>query len=236
MTEQWPTADSQPVRRQRPQLEVVTYSIIAVCIAVWLAQRSVPGFTELVALSPALGEVEPWRFVTSAFAHSEWITHILFNMFALWSVGRWMELALGPARFAALYMVSALGGGVGFVLLALPPTAQNPAGVGWYNGVVGASGAVFGLFGALLVMYRHVGASSRSMWGVLLVNAVISFTIPGIAWQAHLGGFITGLVTAQLMTMAVQRTWKGLPNRTWQWTGAVVVVLVLALVVRYVTV
>lgn len=215
-------------RRQRPQLAVVTWSIIAVCAAVWLGELTLPGFVDQVDLSPASGRTEPWRYLTSAFAHSDrGIMHIAFNMFALWSVGQWMELALGRARFAALYLISALGGGVGFLLLAQPGTAS------WYTGVVGASGAVFGLFGALLPMYRHIGASSRSMWGVLLINAVISFTIPGIAWQAHLGGFLVGLGCSQLMMTAVKQTWQGKPNRTWPWLALVTVALLVSMVAKY---
>ncbi|MGO4957978.1 rhomboid family intramembrane serine protease [Luteococcus sp. Sow4_B9] len=233
MTVQWPSASPQQQRPRRPQLAVVTYTIIALCAAVWLAELTLPGFYEQVALSAHLGQTQPWRLITSAFAHALTPMHILFNMFALWSVGRWMELALGRPRFAALYLLSALGGSVGYILLAMPPTVANPVGINWYKGVVGASGAVFGLFGALLPMYRHVGASSRSMWGVLLINAVISFTLPGIAWQAHLGGFLTGLVTAQLMMRAVRQTRRGLPNRTWPWIGVVAAVLVLALVAKY---
>ncbi|WP_420176910.1 rhomboid family intramembrane serine protease [Luteococcus sp. OSA5] len=233
MNEQWPSASPQQQRPRRPQLAVITYSIIALCVAVWLAEWTLPGFYEQVALSPALGREQPWRLITSAFAHALTPMHIAFNMFALWSVGRWMELALGRARFSALYLLSALGGSVGYVLLAMPPSLANPMGTSWFNGVVGASGAVFGLFGALLPMYRHVGASSRSMWGVLLINAVISFTLPNIAWQAHLGGFLTGLVTAQLMMIAVRQTRRGLPNRTWPWVAIVLAVLVLALLAKY---
>ncbi|MEL4358531.1 MULTISPECIES: rhomboid family intramembrane serine protease [unclassified Luteococcus] len=228
MTQQWTSDVAPPARRQRPQLAVVTWSIIAVCAAVWLAELTLPGFTQQVVLSPALGQYEPWRYLTSAFAHSDdGIMHIAFNMFALWSVGQWMELSLGRARFAALYLICALGGGVGFLLLAQPSAAS------WNTGVVGASGAVFGLFGALLPMYRHIGASSRSMWGVLLLNAVISFTIPGIAWQAHLGGFLVGLACSQLMMTAVKRTWQGRPNRTWPWLGMVTVGLLVAMVAKY---
>ncbi|MEL4503700.1 rhomboid family intramembrane serine protease [Luteococcus sp. H138] len=231
MTEQWTSGVAQPARRQRPQLAVVTWSIIALCAAVWLGERTLPGFTEQVVLSPAIGQSEPWRYLTSAFAHDPGgIMHIAFNMFALWSVGQWMELSLGRARFAALYLICALGGGVGYLLLA------QPGALSWYAPVVGASGAVFGLFGALLPMYRHIGASSRSMWGVLLINAVISFTIPGIAWQAHLGGFLTGLAASQLMMTAVKRTWQGKPNRTWPWLALVTLLLVLAMVAKYVLV
>lgn len=228
VTEQWTEHHPPQVRRFRPQLAVVTWTIIAVCAAVWLGELMLPGFYEQVALSPAIGRHEPWRFLTSAFAHDRYsIMHIAFNMLALWSVGQWMEPALGRARYAALYLLSALGGGVGFVLLA------NPGSRGWVTGVVGASGAVFGLFGATLPMYKHIGASSRSMWGVLAINAAISFTLPNIAWQAHLGGFLTGLLVGQLMMVAVRETWRGKPNRTWPWLALVGLALILSLLAKY---
>lgn len=207
---------------------MVTWTVIAVCAAVWLAELMLPGFYEQVALSPAIGRYEPWRFATSAFAHDpRGIMHIVFNMLALWSVGQWMEPALGRARYAALYLLGALGGGVGYVLMAMPGSRA------WTAGVVGASGAVFALFGATLPMYKHIGASSRSMWGVLAINALISFTLPNIAWQAHLGGFLTGVLVGQLMMAAVRETWRGKPNRTWPWLGLVAVGLVVALVAKY---
>ncbi|GAA1392159.1 rhomboid family intramembrane serine protease [Luteococcus peritonei] len=228
---------SDPVSRTRPrpQLAVVTWTIIALCVATWLGELMLPGFYEQVALSPALGEHEPWRFITSAFAHSRFgITHIAFNMLALYSVGRSLELSLGRARFAALYLVSALAGGVGFVLLAFPGSATNPLGVNWSTGVVGASGAVFGLFGAMVVLYRHAGVSMQSLGIVLALNALISFTVPGIAWQSHLGGFLAGLVTGWLMLSSTKATWRGKPDRTWLWVAAVTAALVLMLVVKYV--
>lgn len=217
------------MRRHRPQLAVVTWTIIAVCTAVWLAELMVPGFYQQVALSPAAGRHEPWRLITSAFAHSPFsVMHIAFNMLALWSVGQWMEPALGRARYAALYLLGALGGSVGCVLLAVPGTDS------WTDGVVGASGAVFALFGATLPMYKHIGASSRSMWGVLALNALISFTLPRVSWQGHLGGFLTGLLVSQLMMAAVRETWRGRPNRTWPWLGLVGLGLLVLLVGKYI--
>lgn len=219
--------------RPRPQLAVVTWTIIAVCFTVWLAELLLPGFFQQVALSPALGEREPWRFLTSAFAHSLGITHIAFNMLALYSVGQGLELSLGRARFAALYLVSALAGGVGFVLLATPPSALNPLGDDWYTGMVGASGAVFGLFGAMVVLYRHAGISLQSLGVVLALNALISFTVPGIAWQGHLGGFLAGLLLGWLMLRSTKDVWRGKPDRTWWWVAAVTLTLVAMLVVKY---
>ncbi len=229
------TSVVEPVRRQpRPQLAVVSWTIIALCFATWLAEIFLPGFYQQVALSPALGAHEPWRFLTSAFAHSRaGVTHIAFNMFALWSLGRGMELSLGRARFAALYLISALAGGVGFVLLSMPPSIGNPGGTNWYVGMVGASGAVFGLFGALVVLYRHAGINMGSLGVVLLLNAVISFAVPNVAWQGHLGGFLAGLLAGWLMLKAVKDTWQGKPDHTWRWLGLLTVGLLVLLVAKY---
>ncbi|WP_343995108.1 rhomboid family intramembrane serine protease, partial [Terrabacter terrae] len=102
---------------------VVTYSIIAICAVVYLIQRVDPTITARFSFVPALGWTEPWRFLTAAFLHSpDTIFHILLNMFALWSLGQYLEPMLGRARFAALYLISGIGGQVAVSLLAGSPT------------------------------------------------------------------------------------------------------------------
>ena len=136
-----------------------------------------------------LGASQPYRFLTAAFLHSPTsFLHIVFNMVALWTVGPLLEQLLGRARYLTLYLMAALGGSVGAVLLA-------PVTHSWTVAMVGASGAVFGLFGAILVVLRRVGADARGILGVIVINLVISF-IPGlgIAWQAHVGGLVVGLL------------------------------------------
>jgi membrane associated rhomboid family serine protease len=176
-------------------------AVIAVCVLVFVLQTADPSITEKILFDPGAARQEPWRFVTAAFAHGG-IAHILFNMAALWMVGgQYLEQLLGRARFAAVYLVSAVGGSVVYMLFESPreiPYAP-PYEQFWGQGTVGASGAVFGLFGAFLVLNRHLGRSSAGMYGTLLVNAVIGFVIPNIAWQAHLGGFLTGAAAAGLV-------------------------------------
>jgi membrane associated rhomboid family serine protease len=187
---------------------VVTLTIIAICVVVWLAQQVSPAVTQELSFAPYQGQAEPWRFLTAAFAHAQGQPlHILFNMFALWQIGSYLEPMLGRVRFAALYLISALGGSVGYLLLASPPgsIADLQQGSSWVIGTVGASGAVFGLFAALLVLNRHLGRSSAGIIGVLAINAVLGFVIPGIAWQAHLGGAITGAVLAALIAVTAPR-------------------------------
>jgi membrane associated rhomboid family serine protease len=203
---------------------VVSYGIIGLCVLVFVLQTAVPGLPRDIEFVPVLGDQEPWRFITVAFAHAN-ITHILFNMLALWMVGaQYVERLLGGARYAAVYLVSALGGSVVYLLMASPPaTVQEAQHSLWFTPTVGASGAVFGLFGALLVLNRHLGRSSAGMWATIAINAVIGFVLPNIAWQAHLGGFLTGGAVAALIawTSAKER-------RRWQWPGVVAVLVLLA--------
>ncbi|TKR27462.1 rhomboid family intramembrane serine protease [Cellulomonas hominis] len=166
---------------------VVTLTLIGLCVASYVLQQVSDRWTIDLAFVPFLGETEPWRFLTSAFLHSpSSLFHILFNMVALWSVGPFLEASFGRWRFLALYLLSAIGGSVMFLLLATPYSAS------WFTVLVGASGAVFGLFGAVLVVLRRVGRSAGGIVGVLLINAVLGFVLPGVAWQAHLGGLVVG--------------------------------------------
>ncbi len=129
---------------------------------------------------------EPWRLVTAIFMH-QGIMHILFNGYSIWVLGTLMERVMGPGRFLALFLISGLAGSLGVMLL-------NPNGL-----VVGASGAVFGLFGALFVMNRGFGGSNVSLLAIVGINLVMGFIIPGVAWQAHVGGLIGGLIAAPLL-------------------------------------
>jgi membrane associated rhomboid family serine protease len=185
---------------------VVTMAIIVICAAVWLLQLVSTQVTRDLSFVPALGATEPWRFLTAAFAHAPGQgLHILFNMYALWILGQYLEPLLGRIRFAILYLVSAFGGSVGYLLLAAPPTSPLTQDAlvssGWVTSMVGASGAVFGLFGALIVLNRHLGRSSGPMFGVLAINAALGFVVPGIAWQAHLGGLLTGIALAVVISV-----------------------------------
>lgn len=174
----------------------VTIGIIAICAVLWLLEQSSPRIYQELALSPSIGRHEPWRFLTSAFLHGPLI-HIGFNMLALWMLGGYLEQLLGRMRFAALYLISALGGSVAYLLLN--PVTSN-------TGVVGASGAVFGLFGALLVFNKSLGRSTQGIWVNLAINAALPLLYPNIAWQAHVGGFLTGALLAWVMTRAGRDT------------------------------
>lgn len=180
---------------------LVTYVLIALCALVYVLQWLIPGdvvegqlaFASAYA-SPQYGAFEPWRMLTSAFVHSQgFVLHIVLNMYMLWIFGQVLEPVLGRIRFLAVYVLSAIGGSVGFLLLTpvFPVTA-----------VEGASGAIFGLFGALLVIQSRRGGDTRQLWVLIVINGVIGFVVPGIAWQAHLGGLITGGLCAAAIVFA----------------------------------
>ncbi|MBD8079996.1 rhomboid family intramembrane serine protease [Cellulosimicrobium arenosum] len=169
---------------------VVTYTIIGLCVVSWVLQLVTGGdWTRLWWFAPVIGEQEPYRFLTSAFLHSPSPLHILFNMYALWITGPFLEQMLGRWRFVALYLLSAIGGSVGYLLLAGGPLSET-----WYQPVVGASGAVFGLFGAILLVLRRTGRNAMQIVVLIAINFAIGFFFSGIAWQAHLGGLVVGLV------------------------------------------
>jgi len=214
---------------------VVTLAIVVICAVVWLLQQVSPQVTRDLAFVPVLGATEPWRFLTAAFAHSPGqVLHILFNMYALWQIGQYLEPMLGRIRFAILYLVSAFGGSVGYLLMASPPPLPlTQTGIdhsSWVVSMVGASGAVFGLFGALLVLNRHLGRSSGPMFGVLAINAVLGFVVPGIAWQAHLGGLLTGAALAGVITLTAPQSRRRLQLPA---LVAVTVLLAIGAVAKY---
>ncbi len=215
------TALGAPLRTGRP---VVTYTIIALCLVSYVLQLSVDGWTGRLAFSPFTGELEPWRFVTAAFLHSTQIFHVALNMYALWIVGPYLENLLGRARFISLYLLSAIGGHVAVVLLADPLSAS------WFTGTVGASGAVFGLFGAIFVVMRRMGQEARGMLVIIGLNLVVGFVVPNISWQGHLGGLVTGAVLGAAYAFA-PRERRTLVSITA--TVAVAVLLVGAVLLRY---
>ncbi len=215
----------------------VTYTMIGLCAMAYVGQLLDPQVTDLFGFAPAYAWHEPWRALTSAFLHAPKMPfHILVNMFVLWQIGPYLESLLGRVRYAALYLLSALGGSVAVLLLAPAPhqllrssAAWEPY-LPWVTGVVGASGAVFGLFGAILVVNRHLGRTSAGLVATVAVNAAIGFIYPGISWQGHLGGFVAGALVALLLVRLREQ-----PARRWQplalalFTAALVAVSVVKL-------
>ncbi|MDO4412782.1 MAG: rhomboid family intramembrane serine protease [Cutibacterium sp.] len=218
--------------KRRSNDPVVTWTLIAICILVWIGEWVSPQIRDAVVLAPIQGFHEPWRFVTSMFGHALSIFHIGFNMYALWALGRSLEPFLGRARFLAAYLMSGIGGGVLFCLMA-SPHGDGTLLPNMYGGVVGASGAIFGLFGVLLIVQRRLGASTRDLWIVLAINAALLFFISGIAWQAHLGGFIAGLVCGIIFFEDPKRIQAGKSPQTWPRMAMLLGALVVLVVLKY---
>ena len=166
---------------------VVTWTIIAICLVVFGLQNIPGDIGQLVNVygtyQPRFTEQIPWTMITSAFLHGS-ILHILFNMYSLFIIGPVLERMLGRGRFIALYLLSAFGGSVAVLFLA-------PGG-----GVLGASGAIFGLFAAFFIIQRKLGSTNVQLLVIIGLNLVIGFVLPNVSWQAHLGGLIVGAAVA----------------------------------------
>ena len=202
---------------------LVTYVLIAINVVVFALQMILRDFSDYVVYaglytSPYL-EPEPWRMLTSIFAHSTtFIGHIAFNMYALYICGRVLEPMLGRLRFLALYLASGLGGSVAVLLITDPRVP-----------VLGASGAVFGLFAAMFVLLRARGVQTMQIVILIAINLAIGFIIPGIAWEAHVGGLVVGAATAAVMAHAP----KGKQQALMQWAGTALLILLLCALTFY---
>jgi membrane associated rhomboid family serine protease len=165
--------------------QIVTYTILALNVLVFIIVRAgSPQIVGDLVMVPVLTASEPWRLLTSAFTHVQ-IFHIFSNLFMLWQLGPPLEQMLGRLRFTILYVLSALGGSVAVYFLSAPGGAT-----------LGASGAVLGLVGALLVISRARGMDVTWILMYVAVTAFLSFAIPNVSWQGHLGGFVVGAAVA----------------------------------------
>ncbi len=144
-------------------------------------------------LGVAVASGEWWRLLTAPFLHAG-LWHVGLNMLALWILGGVVEPLLGRWRFVAVYAVSALGGAVASYAFSSPVVFS-----------VGASGAVFGLLGATLVVMRRLNRDVSGVVALLLVNVAIGFAIPSIDWRAHLGGLLAGAVVTAAMVSVPRR-------------------------------
>ncbi len=177
---------------------VVTYGIIALNAAVFVALLMSASFSDRFDLfaglfrSGAVGGIasgEWWRVVTSGFLHAG-IMHIGFNMYALYIMGGAMERTVGWPRFLTIYAVSLIGGSAGALLSTSPFVAT-----------VGASGAIFGLFGAFVFLQMSRGQNpwQGGIATIILINLAITFLIPGISKGGHIGGLIAGTVCGYIL-------------------------------------
>jgi membrane associated rhomboid family serine protease len=147
-----------------------------------------PAFEQGATFGPLIAEGEWWRLVTGAFLHAG-IIHLGMNMLLLWFLSQELEPALGRLRFAVLYGVSLVGGSLGVMLV--DPRAAT----------VGASGAVFGLMGALIVLQLRAKQNpwQSGIGGLVLINLVLTFAIPGISIGGHVGGLLAGAAAGAVL-------------------------------------
>ncbi len=176
----------------------VTWGLIAVNVIVYLvtASQSVRGITQpgdassklffdWQLFTPAIHDHgEYYRLLTSAFLHVS-LLHIGSNMLALFIIGPPLERLLGPWRFAVVYLLGALGGSAAVYAWGQVNTAE-----------VGASGAIFGLFAAALVLVRKLGLDPQWLVGIIVLNFVFTFSIHNISKLGHIGGFVAGGLAA----------------------------------------
>ncbi|RKT51858.1 rhomboid family intramembrane serine protease [Saccharothrix australiensis] len=181
-------------------VNVLLFALTAVQASSVVSNARSPLFADLVLWPVGVYFGEWWRLVTSGFLHFG-PAHLALNMIALYVLGRDLEPVFGKVRFLAVYLVSLLGGGVAVYLFGGVDTP-----------VAGASGAVYGLMGAMLVAVLRLKLNPGSALGVIALNLVLSFTLPGISLLGHLGGLVVGAaVTAGLVYAPPARRdlWQG---------------------------
>jgi membrane associated rhomboid family serine protease len=206
---------------------IVSYGLIALNVLIYLITALSPGGTvadntgsRLFAdweLAPLLvgADHDYHRLITAAFLHYGPI-HLLLNMLALYMLGPALEQVLGWWRFLAVYLISAFGGSVAILMFG---DIRQP--------VVGASGAIFGLFAAAVVLARRVGFNSTSLWITIGINFVFTFSVSNISKLGHVGGFVLGGAAA-LVLIGGRLTGRGrLPSLRLQVAGLAVLTAVL---------
>ena len=217
----------------------VTKVLIGINVALFLAELlfgavgvmgggSTRVLVDMGALVPAFVGVnhDYWRLFTAMFLHGS-LLHIAFNMYALYIGGSYLEMIAGKGKYLAVYVVAGVAGNVAVYLLAAPISVT-----------IGASTAIFGIFGALFIYSLHnrdsaVGRALSSMGTVILINLVITFVVPGISWQGHVGGLIGGVLAVEALTWFGQRDLRSpFGPRDAALLAAIVALLVVAVVWR----
>ncbi len=203
---------------------IVTLSLIAVCFLVYIAGQFIQQVRLNLVFAPILGDLQPYRFLASAFVHAG-IWHLVLNMYALYLAGSALEPAIGRTRFAGIYLLSAVAGNTAVALIS------DPYSQSWVTATVGASGAVFGVFGALFVLMRQFDANARSLFIVIVANLVLGF-LPGmnISWESHVGGLLAGGVLMAVLLIGRAQT----PIRLRPWRDVLTFLLALVSLVGFI--
>lgn len=213
--------DARTIRRVDRSTTPVTFGLIAINVVIFLIGQADPTtgnriFFDFAQYKPLIDQGEVWRAFTAMFLHAN-LTHVLFNMWALYLFGPSLERRFGSLSFVSLYLAAGLGG------------AALYDGVGRLDPAVGASGAIFGLMGALIAAtyrQRHTPAGRAvfsQLMMLLAINLGLPLIIPNIAWEAHVGGLVAGL--------AISAAWDRIPHaRPGAATKRVIIALAIAAV------
>ncbi len=201
---------------QRPVVSIVLIAVNAIAF-LWTAVQagsamdlSDSGAYQHGSLLPIeVASGDNWRLLTAGFLHANLI-HLATNMFSLYILGIPLERILGRGRFVLIYLLSLLGGSVSVMLFS-----------GLFTPTIGASGAIYGLMGALLVTFKRLKYELRPLIIVLVLNVYVTFQFPGISWQGHLGGLVVGAIVGASMVFPPRET-----RRNWQWGTAIGVLVV----------
>jgi membrane associated rhomboid family serine protease len=167
-----------------------TYSLIALICGAYLLQMIVPSI-EIRLVLPNLDYLratnEWYRLFTVSLVHAG-LMHLGFNMYSLMVLGNPIEAAFGKNKMLIIFFFSLLTGSLTSTYFASPTSYS-----------VGASGAIFGLFGALAIVGKRIGADTRSIYVIIGINFAIGFVLGGVDWKAHLGGLVGGVIAAQFI-------------------------------------
>ena len=182
----------------RSEQPFVTWSLVTVNVVVYLISISRPGgtvnspsfffLTKWALIGPAVANGDWWRLITAAFLHAS-LLHLGLNMLGLVWLGAPVERYLGHVPYLALYLVAGLAGSAGALV-------TTPVGL-----TVGASGAIFGILGAMLIIeYQATGQLAGQAFTLIVINLLFSFTVNGISIGGHIGGLIGGIAAALALT------------------------------------
>jgi uncharacterized protein len=182
------------MRSYGPLKSNALWFLIALCVSLFLVTLLRPQAVQFLGLTPAVLSERPWTILSNIFIHAD-LYHILFNMISLYFLGSFVLRAVGEKSFLAVFFLGGVAGNVLFILLADPDSTG-----------VGASGAIFALAGALAIMVPKVPVFvfpipvPMPLWVATLIFCLILILIPSatpalrIAWEAHLGGLLLGLL------------------------------------------
>lgn len=182
---------------------LITYTLVALNIAAYIWVAFTGGFGDTRSLiehgalyGPLVARGEYWRVLTSAFLHGG-LLHIALNMFALVQVGTYLESLVGSARMLAIYTIALIGSGIAVVVF-------SPNDV-----TVGASGAIFGIFGALVAVGIRLGSAGRGLIGqtlpIVALNLAFGFSMANVSNAGHIGGLVSGFVAGLAIFMTQRR-------------------------------